>query len=129
MSTLIQLSNEVGTHLLAAHPSVSPAEGGEGFLDLLTKKNTQTQTLFRAIAVTIGIGFVILQAIMSRGAMARIIVSIIAAGVFVWGVWNVTSIKDRVGNEMSWGATVTEVSSTAATPLGIDAPLSLTSSA
>lgn len=129
MSTLIQLSNEVGTHLLASHALVVPAESGDGILDLVSAKNTQTQTLMRAIAVTLGVGFVIWQGILSRGAMARIIIAILAAGVFVWGVWNVTSIKDRVGNEMSWGATVAEVSTTAATPLGVGAPLSLANSA
>lgn len=96
MSTLIQLSTEV----FSAHQAAVPMADGDGILDWLTSKNTQTQTVLRGIAVTLGIIFVILQAVASRGAMARIIISLIAAGIFIWGVWSVTDIKDRVGNEM-----------------------------
>ena len=73
----------------------------------MTAKNSQTQSLLKAMAVTVGVLFVIWQAIASRGAMARIIIAIIAAGVFVWGVFNVTTIKDRVGNEVNSAPTPT----------------------
>jgi len=102
MSTLIALTHEVSTHVtglpFAADP---PPGGGQGILDWLTAKNSQTQTLLRAMAVTLGIIFVIWQAVSSRGAMARVIIAIVAAGIFVYGVWNVTDIKDRVENEVN----------------------------
>ena len=79
----------------------SPA-GGEGILDWLTSKNSQTQTLLRAVAVTLAIIFVIVQAVASRGAMARIIISLVAAGIFVWRVWSVTDIKDHVAWVSTW---------------------------
>lgn len=98
MSALIQLSNEA----ISAHQTVAiPMATGDGILDWAASKNTQTQTVLRGVAVTLGIIFVILQAVASRGAMARIIISLLAAGIFIWGVWSVTDIKDRVGNEMS----------------------------
>lgn len=88
----------------------SAATRGDGVLDWLTAKNSQTQTLLRAVAVTLGIIFVIIQAVASRGAMARIIISLIVAGIFIWGVWSVTDIKDRVGNEVnSMGPSVVQV--------------------
>lgn len=73
----------------------------EGVLDWITLKNTQTQTVVRAVAVTIAIIFVVVQAITSRFAMARIIVTGLAAGLFVWIVWNVTTISNTVGEEMT----------------------------
>ncbi|HQZ85777.1 MAG TPA: hypothetical protein PLB21_09165 [Actinomycetota bacterium] len=108
MSTLMQLSNEV----LAANPAVAiPMAEGDGILDLISSKNTQTQTVLRGVAVTLGIIFIIIQAVSSRGSMARVIIAALAAGVFIWGVWNVTAVKDRVGNELSMGAPVVQVDS------------------
>ena len=97
MSTLVTLTHEVSIQA-AAFPA---AGSGDGLLDWLTAKNGQTQTVLRGLAVTLGIIFVIWAAVASRGAMARIIIAIVAAGVFIWGVFNVTSIKDRVGNEVN----------------------------
>lgn len=71
----------------------------EGFLDLISRKNTQTQTLLRGIAITLGVIFVIIQGVSSRGSLARIIVSGLAAGLFIWVVWNVTDVRDKVGAE------------------------------
>ena len=120
MSTLIQLSAEISTQVLSAHPGVTipMAADGEGILDWLTAKNTQTQSVLRGVAVTLGIIFVIIQAVASRGAMARIIVSLIAAGIFIWGVWSVTDIKDRVQNEFGTGSTVIQADSAAVTAPG-----------
>mgnify|MGYP001222987150 CR=1 FL=1 len=99
--------------LLTAHTLAGPVShtldvlAADGILDWMTAKNSQTQSLLKAMAVTVGVLFVIWQAIASRGAMARIIIAIIAAGVFVWGVFNVTTIKDRVGNEVNSAPTPT----------------------
>lgn len=86
---------------------------GEGLLDTAEEKNTQFQNLLRGFAVTAGIGFIIWQGIQSRGAMARIFLAIIAAGIFIWGVWSVIDVKDRVSNEFESAPAVvhaTEVS-------------------
>ncbi len=109
MSTLLALTHEVTVHAAQAPPVGGGASGGggEGILDWLTAKNSQSQALLRAVAVTIGILFVIMQAVTSRGAMARIIIALIAAGIFIWGTWSVTSIKDRIGNEVNGMAPVT----------------------
>lgn len=94
MSVLMSLAHEAA-HVAAAVPA---ADGG--LLDWVSAKNTQAQTLARALAVTLGIGFVILAAVASRGSMSRIIVAGLAAGLFIWVVMNVTAVKDRVGNEI-----------------------------
>lgn len=100
MSTLLQ------TALAAAGdappgPAVLAASCGQGIFDCATTKVNQAGSLFRALSAVAGVGFVIYQAISSRGAMARILISGLAAGVFVWIVWNVTTLRDRVDNEVS----------------------------
>ena len=95
MSTLLTL-----TTAAAADPMVVAA-GGTGLLDWLTNKLTALQGVFRLLSVVGGMGFVIWQGISSRGAMARIIIAGIAAGVFIWIVWNVTALQDRVNNEVN----------------------------
>lgn len=95
----------------------------EGVLDWITKKNVQTQSVLMAVAITIGIIFVIWQALLSRGAMARIIIAALAAGIFVWAVWNITSLKNMVGGEFTASISLTPVHASSAplTP-GPDTP-------
>ncbi len=95
MSTLLNLTTAV-----SADPMVVAA-GGTGLLDWLTNKLTELQGVFRLLSVVGGMGFVIWQGISSRGAMARIIIAGIAAGIFIWIVWNVTALQDRVNNEVN----------------------------
>ena len=81
----------------------------EGLLDWITQKNAETQNVLLGVAITIGIIFVIWQALLSRGAMARIIIAALAAGIFVWAVWNITSVKDMVGGEFTGFISLTPV--------------------
>lgn len=106
MSTLITLTQ----HLVQSQPMAMPAAGsGTGFLDWLTNKLTDLQAVFRLLSVVGGMGFVIWQGIQSRGAMARIIIAGIAAGVFIWIVWNVTNLQSRVGNEVNASGTYSQI--------------------
>lgn len=97
MSAFITLANDSFSNYQAAGFQTAD----DGLLDWVTSKNTETQVVLRGVAITLGVIFVIIQAVVSRGAMARIIISLLAAGVFIWGVWNITDIKDRVDSEMS----------------------------
>ena len=99
MSALIALAQEATT--LTATTGVVPLAPGDGVLDMLTTLNTETQAVLRALAVTLAVVFVIWQAVVSRMAMARIIVATLAAGIFVWAVLNVTAVKDLVNNELN----------------------------
>lgn len=89
------------TLMLLEHTSQIVPMAGDGILDLLDGKITETKTVARGFASLAGLGFVIYQAIISRGAMARIIMSGLAAGIFVWIVFNVTTVQDRVDNEVN----------------------------
>lgn len=79
-------------------------QSGGGITDFLGAKNQAVANLFRGISITLGLGFVIWHGLKSRGALTKIITAGIAAGVFIWIVFNVTSIKDRVNNEMNTGS-------------------------
>lgn len=106
MSTLISLTQQ----LVQSQPMALPAAGSStGILDWLTTKLADLQALFRTLSVVGGMGFVIWQGIQSRGAMARIIIAGIAAAVFIWIVWNVTNLQNRVGNEVNASGTYSQV--------------------
>lgn len=96
----------------------------DGILDTISVKATEAQAVLRVIASLASIGFVLYQAISSRGAMARILVSGLAAGVFVWIVFNVTELSDRVDNEVN-AAGVAATAATASTAASQLQPLAL----
>jgi hypothetical protein len=85
--------------VLTLHTLLIPLDG-TGIIDWLTSKNTAVQVLFRGFSITAGIGFVIWQGIKSQGAMSRIIAAGIAAGIFIYFVFSITDIKDRVKTEV-----------------------------
>ena len=103
MSTFVALTREVSTQLIQANPMSAPLDAGQqdGLLDWATTKNSETQTLMRAVSITAAIVFVIWQAVASRMAMARVIISGVSAGLLVWMVFNVTDVSDRVDNEVN----------------------------
>jgi hypothetical protein len=86
--------------LQLAHEVVSSA-AGDGLIDWGNTKVDELKGLFRGFAIVAGVGFVIFQAIVSRGAMARVIISGLAAAVFIWIVYNVTDLRDRVDEEVN----------------------------
>jgi hypothetical protein len=93
------ITMQLAHHLAATLPS-PPAGNTGGILDWGNGKVTELGAFFRGFSVIGGIGFVIFQALASRGAFSRIIISGLAAAVFIWIVWNVTSLRDRVGKEL-----------------------------
>lgn len=116
MSMLASLTHETVVQLQLQMPDVhhssitAAGAGGDGILDWLTAKNTTTQKLLRAASITAAIIFVLLEAIRSRMAMARVIIAGVAAGLLVWIVFNVTSLQDRVGNEVESSPATTRIS-------------------
>lgn len=91
--------HDIATQLMAV-PQPPPSGSEGGLLDWGNDKVAQLGSFFRGFSVVAGIGFVIVQALISRGAFSRIIVSGLAAAVFIWIVWNVTDLKDRVGKDL-----------------------------
>ncbi len=95
------ISVQLAHHYVTTLAPPSGGTGGTGgILDWGNGKVAQLGTFFRGFSVVGGVGFVIFQALVSRGAFSRIIVSGLAAAVFVWIVWNVTDLRDRVGKEL-----------------------------
>ncbi len=92
----------VTLHLLTL-PLLIPLDGGS-LLDWAASANAKTLNLVRGISITLGVIFVIWQAVASRMAMARVIISGLAAGIFIWFVFNVTDVRDRVGRDLESSA-------------------------
>ncbi|WP_425955264.1 hypothetical protein [Xylanimonas sp. McL0601] len=65
-------------------------------------------TLVRGVAITLGVLFVIIRGVASRGAMTQVIVAGIAAAIFVWIIFNVTQLRDTVGNDLPGAAAVVQ---------------------
>jgi uncharacterized membrane protein YagU involved in acid resistance len=97
-------------HLIIEAAMVLPLAGGD-LIGFAGDKVNAVGVLLRSFSVVAGIGFVIVQAIMSRGAMARIVVSGLAAALFIWIVFNVTDLQDRVDNEMGTASVPAAVAS------------------
>ncbi len=111
---------------LAHHFTVTlaPATGGSGgILDWGNGKVAQLGTFFRGFSIVGGVGFVIFQALASRGAFSRIIISGLAAAVFIWIVFNVTSLRDRVGKDLQTAPAHSWVHHGAAVDHSADHPL------
>lgn len=84
------------TAALAPHLTVLPA--GD-LIDIAGQQTDAVRGLLRAFSAVAGILFVIVNWIKSGGALGRVIVCGIAAGAFVWIVWNVSDLRDKVGSE------------------------------
>ncbi|MGL5823588.1 MAG: hypothetical protein ACRCYU_01820 [Nocardioides sp.] len=80
--------------------TILPMAGDDllGFADI---KINELMDVLRNASIVVGMAFVIVQAVMSRFAMARIVISALSAGLFVWIVWSVTDLKERVDNEVN----------------------------
>lgn len=107
MSALISLAQEVSLQAATIAPISVQADGG--ILDKATTLNSDIQTLVRAVAITLGIIFVIVAAVASRGGLARIFIAALAAGAFIYIVFNITQVKDMVGNDLAAAPAIVQV--------------------
>lgn len=89
-------------HDLLAALAIVPLET-DGVIDWVNQKNTEALTAIRAVSITVAVIFLIVVAVKSRMAMAAVVVAGVAAAIFVFIVFNVTSASDRVKTEMTAG--------------------------
>ena len=75
-----------------------------GLIDWTTDTASNLQTVLRVVAITVAILFVVYKAVQSKFAIGTIIVSALAAGVFIWIVYNVTALRDTVGEDLPGSA-------------------------
>ncbi len=79
-----------------------------GLLNWTDGMSERLRGVIQAVAITVAVVFVVYKAVQSKFAIGTIIVSALAAGVFVWIVHNVTSLQDSVGEDMPGSAPVVE---------------------
>ena len=76
-------------------------QAAEGVFDLANEKLQALEVLLRAFAVVVAVLFIIYRAISTKGAMAAILIAVACGALFIYGVWNVTDLQDRVGTEIN----------------------------
>ncbi|PSL01372.1 hypothetical protein CLV30_114102 [Haloactinopolyspora alba] len=107
------------TSLAAAAPDVAAGTTIQaGILDWTSDTATSLRTVLRVVAITVAVLFVVFKAVQSKFAIGTIVVSALAAGVFIWIVYNVTSLRDTVGEDMPGSLPDSTVSVTATQPGG-----------
>ena len=89
-----------------------------GVLDWTENTAEELRTVLRVVAITVAVLFVVFKAVTSKFAVGTIVVSALAAGVFIWIVYNVTALKDTVGEDLPGSAPVGEYMESPAAPLG-----------
>ncbi|WP_026877971.1 hypothetical protein [Jiangella gansuensis] len=75
-----------------------------GLLDWTSETATNLQDVLRVVAITVAILFVVYKAVQSKFAIGTIVLSALAAGVFIWLVFNVTDVSDTVGEDLPGSA-------------------------
>ena len=78
-------------------PLLVPLEGG--LLDFVQGKNADVLTTVRDVGLTIAVFFIVFKAIEAKFSMARVVIALMAAGIFLWGLNNVDTIKGWFKNE------------------------------
>lgn len=89
------------TQILADQGPMVVQAAADGVFDWAGEKVDALMVLLRAVAVVVAVIFIIYRAVATKGAMAAIIIAIGCGAIFVYGVWNVTDLQDRVGNEVN----------------------------
>lgn len=80
-------------------PLMAPMEGG--ILDFINGKTSQTTETVKNVAIVVAVIFFLWKAIEAKFALGRIIMSLLAVGLVVWGVYNVMTMKNRVDGEVN----------------------------
>ncbi|PSL06961.1 hypothetical protein CLV30_102350 [Haloactinopolyspora alba] len=89
----------------AAH-SLASVSGGAGdvvragILDWASATAVDLRPVLQTVAITVAVLFVIYKAVQSKFSLGTIVVSALAAGVFVWVVFNVNTLSDTIGEDL-----------------------------
>lgn len=75
-----------------------------GLLDWASTTAGDLQPVLRTVAVTVAIVFVIYKAVQSKFSLGTIVVTALAAGIFVWLVFNVEQLTDTIGEDLPGGS-------------------------
>jgi hypothetical protein len=75
-----------------------------GIIEWANQKTTEVQDLVRAVVAVGVVGFVAAIAFKSQFAIAKTLVTIVVGGALIWVTWNMTAVKDSVGDELPGSA-------------------------
>lgn len=72
----------------------------DGILGTINVKSEEAKNTVRIVSGLVAIAFVVYQAAASRMAIGRIIVASLAAGAFMWVVYNITDVQEKIGEDL-----------------------------
>lgn len=74
-----------------------------GLLDWASTTAVDLQPVLQTVAVTVAVVFVIYKAVQSKFSLGTIVVTALAAGLFIWLVFNVDQLSDTIGEDLPGG--------------------------
>lgn len=72
----------------------------QGIFDTVQGLSEEASTTLRVVAGVVAVGFFIFVAVAKRFALGAMLVGGLAAGVFMWMVFNVTTVQEKVGEDI-----------------------------
>ena len=75
-----------------------------GLLDWASQTAVDVRPVLQTVAITVAVLFVVYKAVQSKFSLGTIVVSALAAGVFIWAVFNVTTLRDTIGEDLPGGS-------------------------
>ena len=101
LAVLQTLSESHGTFNVAAPTGGEPTILAEGLLELTKRKAGDVTTTARVVTVAAAVVGILIEAVRSGFAISKIVMAVLVAGFVIWSVFNITSVKDRVGDELA----------------------------
>ncbi|HLT10734.1 MAG TPA: hypothetical protein VK028_07995 [Micromonosporaceae bacterium] len=95
--------------LSAATEAAAPIEvyaEGRGVFDTINREAGQLETTIKVLAAVLAAGFVIWRAFKTGFAVASIVIALLLAAVFVWGINNIDILESHVDEELNSAPTV-----------------------
>lgn len=92
------------------HLEVASAAVNAGVFDAINDVNSSALVMFRTVSVTVAVALVLLAWFKSKtlvGALA----ALLTAGVVLYGIWNITDVRDAVGDDVKLAPPLVDVAS------------------
>ena len=72
-----------------------------GVLGFIQTKAGEVETLIKVVGSVFAVGFVVYKAVKSAFAVGTIVITMLMAGAFVWGLYNVDLVQQKVNEEVT----------------------------
>lgn len=80
-------------------------------LDTIDSINSSVQSSVLGLAITAALIVMLITAVVTRGSIPKILGAGLAAGIFLWIIFNVTQVRDLVGKDLDAEAHMSRIPS------------------